>query len=443
MARNVVVMGAAGKDFHVFNTCYRGRPEFNVVAFTATQIPYIDDRRYPASLAGPGYPGGIPIHPEESLEQLIEEHGVDDVVFAYSDVSHEYVNERRALVEQAGASFSTFDVDATMLPSTKPVVAVCAVRTGCGKSQTSRRIVSILRSRGLRTIVVRHPMPYGDLEAQRVQRFAALEDMVKHRCTIEEMEEYEPHISSGAVVYAGVDYADILAQAEQEADVIVWDGGNNDTPFYRPNLWIAVADPHRPGHELGYFPGNINFQRADLVLINKVGTAKPDNVEEVKANAQRKNPRASIVMAYSPVSVADPGKIKGKRVLVVEDGPTLTHGHMAYGAGVIAAQKWGAAELVDPRPWAVGEIARTFEKFPDIGPLLPAMGYGDQQMSDLAATIERVPCDLVLVGTPIDLARVIEIEKPAMRVTYELEEVGDELVKALEAAVVLEETDCA
>lgn len=435
MVRKVLIMGAAGKDFHVFNTCYRGHPELQVVAFTATQIPHIDDRRYPASLAGPGYPEGIPIHPEEELPKLVKRLGVEQVVLAYSDVSHEYVRERKKLVESAGARFSTFDVDATMLRSKRPVIAVCAVRTGCGKSQTSRRIVSLLRERDLRTIVVRHPMPYGDLEAQRVQRFATLEDLAKHRCTIEEMEEYEPHIRNGAVVYAGVDYAAILAEVEREADAIVWDGGNNDTPFYKPDLWIAVADPHRPGHETSFFPGSINFERADLILINKVDTAEPKNVTAVEAAARRVNPRAEVVTAASPVSVPRPEDIRGKRVLVIEDGPTLTHGHMKYGAGIVAARKWGAASIVDPRPYAVGEIAETFQKYRDIGTLLPAMGYGDRQMADLAATIDSVPCDLVLVGTPIDLARIITIRRPSMRVTYELAEHGDGLVRALERAV--------
>ncbi|MCZ6596951.1 MAG: cyclic 2,3-diphosphoglycerate synthase [Planctomycetota bacterium] len=435
MVHKVLIMGAAGKDFHVFNTCYRGRDDVRVVAFTATQIPHIDDRRYPAALAGPGYPEGIPIHPEEELVDLIREHGIDEVVFAYSDVRHDYVDERRILVEDAGSRFSTFDVDGTMLESSKPVIAVCAVRTGCGKSQTSRRVVSLLRERGLRTIAIRHPMPYGDLEKQAVQRFATLEDMERHECTIEEMEEYEPHIQSGAIVYAGVDYEAILLAAEQEADVIVWDGGNNDTPFYRPDLWITVADPHRPGHELNYFPGRTNFERADLILLNKVGTAPPAGVEEVERNARDLNPDALLVRAASPVHVSDPEAIRGKRVLVIEDGPTLTHGEMRFGAGIVAAERWGAAELVDPRPWAVGEIAETFEKYPDIGTLLPAMGYGRQQMQDLARTIDAVDCDLVLIATPIDLARVIDIEKPNLRVTYDLDEEGDDFLAAILAAV--------
>jgi predicted GTPase len=424
-------MGAAGKDFHVFNTCYRQRADARVVAFTATQIPHIDDRRYPPALAGPNHPDGIPIRPEEELAELVRSERVDEVVFAYSDVGLDYVEERRRIVEGAGARFSTFDVDATMLPSTKPVIAVCAVRTGCGKSQTSRRVVSLLREAGLATVVVRHPMPYGDLERQRVQRFATLDDMEREDCTIEEMEEYEPHIRNGAVVFAGVDYEAILAAAEAEADVIVWDGGNNDTPFYRPSLWITVADPLRPGHELCYFPGRVNFERADLIVLNKIGSATPEGIAEVERNAARLNPRATLVRARSPVSVSDPDAIRGKRVLVVEDGPTLTHGEMQYGAGVVAAERWGAAEIVDPRPFAVGEIAETFRKYPAVGRVLPAMGYGRRQMDDLAATIAAADCDLVLVGTPIDLARVVRIEKPNMRVTYDLAEEGGELAAAV------------
>ncbi|MAE28256.1 MAG: GTPase [Planctomycetes bacterium] len=435
MSHNILIMGAAGKDFHVFNTCYRDNAAATVVAFTATQIPHIDDRRYPSSLAGPNYPEGIGIYPEEELEALIAEHAVDEVVFAYSDVNEDYLAVRRALVEGAGARFSLFDVDATMIRSSKPVIAVCAVRTGCGKSQTSRKVVSLLRERGLNTIAIRHPMPYGDLAKQAVQRFATLEDMVAHDCTIEEMEEYEPHITNGAVVYAGVDYGAILAEAEQEADVILWDGGNNDTPFYKPDLWITVADPHRPGHELNYFPGTENFTRADLILINKVDTAEEAGTLEIEANASRLNPEATLVRAASPVSVADPSAIAGKRVLVVEDGPTMTHGEMKFGAGTVAARKWGAAECVDPRPWAVGEIAQTYEKYPDIGDLLPAMGYGEGQMRDLEQTIAAADCDLVLVGTPIDLARIIEIDKPHMRVGYDLDEEGSALIEAVAAAI--------
>ncbi len=431
MPHNVLIMGAAGKDFHVFNTCYRDRGDARVVAFTATQIPHIEDRRYPPSLAGGLYPDGIPIHPEEQLAELIAKHGVDEVVFAYSDVDFAYLDERRALVEAAGAKFSTFDVDATMIRSSKPVIAVVATRTGCGKSQTSRRVVSLLRERGLRTIAIRHPMPYGDLAKQAVQRFATLDDLVKHECTIEEMEEYEPHIQSGAIVYAGVDYAAILAEAEKEADVILWDGGNNDTPFYEPDLWITVADPHRPGHELRYFPGTVNFERADLILINKCDTADDEGIAQVESNARRINPDAIVVRADSPVRVDHPDQIRGKRVLVVEDGPTLTHGEMKFGAGIVAAEKWGAAEIVDPRQWAKGEIAETFAKYPDIGTLLPAMGYGKRQMKDLEETIAAADCDLVLVGTPIDLARVIRIETPSMRVRYDLAEHGNALAEAV------------
>lgn len=436
MPENVLIMGAAGKDFHVFNTCYRGRKGSRVVAFTATQIPHIDDRSYPAVLAGPDYPEGIPIFPEEQLAELIRSKNVQQVVFAYSDVDLDYLAERRRIVEGAGARFSTFDVDATMIPSKKPVIAVCAVRTGCGKSQTSRRIVSLLRERGLRTIAVRHPMPYGDLSKQIVQRFASVEDMKRHHCTIEEMEEYEPHIRNGAVVYAGVDYGRILAEAEKEADVILWDGGNNDTPFYRPDLWITVADPHRPGHESRYFPSRVNFERADVILINKVDTADPRDVEKVEQAAAQLNPRAKVVRAKSPVSVdGDPQSIAGKRVLVIEDGPTLTHGEMKYGAGIVAAKKWGAAEIVDPRRYAVGEIADTYRKYPNIGTLLPAMGYGQRQMADLEATIAACPCDLVLVATPIDLSRVVRIRQPYMRVLYELDEQGTGLRDSLEKAI--------
>lgn len=434
MAHKVLIMGAAGKDFHVFNTCYRDDPNTRVVAFTATQIPHIDDRKYPASLAGPQYPDGIQIHPEEKLVELIGEHGVDEVIFAYSDVSEAYLDERRKLVEGAGAKFNGFDVEKTMIPSSKPVIAVVAVRTGCGKSQTSRRVVSLLRERGLKTIAIRHPMPYGDLAKQAVQRFATLEDLVKHECTIEEMEEYEPHISNGAVVYAGVDYAAILAEAEKEADVILWDGGNNDTPFYKPDLWITVADPHRPGHELNYFPGTVNFDRADLILINKCDTADEAGIATVEKNAAERNPSATVVRGDSPVTVSDPEAIRGKRVLVVEDGPTLTHGEMKYGAGTVAAEKCGAAEIVDPRPWATGEIAETYAKYTDIGKVLPAMGYGEKQMKDLEATINAVDCDLVLVGTPIDLGRVIDIQRPNLRVTYDLVEQGDAFVAAVERA---------
>jgi predicted GTPase len=436
MTRNILILGAAGRDFHVFNTCYRGRSEdVRVAAFTAAQIPHIEDRRYPAVLAGLGYPDGIPIRPEEQLELLIRHLQVDECVFAYSDVSREHLERQRRRVEAAGARFSLFDVDATMIRARKPVIAVCAVRTGCGKSQTSRWIVSLLREQGLRTIVIRHPMPYGDLAAQAVQRFATLEDMQRQRCTIEEMEEYEHHIRNGAVVYAGVDYGAILERAEREADVILWDGGNNDTPFYRPDLWITVADPHRPGHELSHWPGWVNFERADLILVNKVDSARPQDVAQVERNARERNPRARVVRTSSPLSVADPHAIRGRRVLAVEDGPTLTHGGMALGAATLAARQWGAAELVDPRPWLVGELKDTFAKYPGIGALLPAMGYGERQVRDLEATIAAVPCDLVLVGTPIDITRVVKVRQPVLRVTYSLDEPSGKLREAVLGAV--------
>ncbi len=421
MARKIIIMGAAGKDFHVFNTLYRDKEEFRVVAFTATQIPGIEGRIYPPELAGGLYPDGIPIRPEEDLADLIREHGVDEVVFAYSDVSYDYVDERRKIAEAAGAEFRTPDPRAVMIPSTKPVIAVCAVRTGCGKSQTTRRVVQILRDMGKQPVVVRHPMPYGDLVAQKVQRFASIEDMEKANCTIEEMEEYEPHIVRGVTVFAGVDYEAILREAEKEADVVVWDGGNNDTPFFKPDLHICVADPHRPGHELTYYPGRENFTMADVIVINKMDSADPANVEKVLANAAEHNPKAVIVKANSPVTGDDPSIIAGKRVLVVEDGPTLTHGEMKYGAGVVFARQHGAT-LVDPRPWAVNTIADTFRKYPGIGTLLPAMGYSDQQKKDLAETINNTDCDAVIIATPIDLARIIDIRKPYIRVRYELDD---------------------
>ena len=418
MSRKLLIMGAAGRDFHVFNSCYRDEPAFEVLAFTATQIPHIDDRRYPAELAGSRYPDGIPIHPETELDALLAAGNVDEVIFAYSDVSLAYVDERREQVESHGVAFSTFDVDATMLASSKPVIAVTAVRTGCGKSQTSRRVTQILGDLGRKTVVVRHPMPYGDLASQAVQRFADYDDLDRHDCTIEEREEYEPHLENGVIVYAGIDYAAILEQAQREADVVVWDGGNNDTPFYRPDLWIAIADPHRAGHELDYFPGAQNFARADLIIINKVGSADPDSIARVESNARRVNPGARVIRRDSVLDVPDPERIRGKRVLVIEDGPTTTHGGMAFGAGVLAARENGAAEIVDPRRWAVGEIAETFRHYPDTGALLPAMGYGEAQVRDLEATVDAVDCDLVLVATPIDLTRLIDIRKPNMRIGY-------------------------
>ncbi|MDH4073116.1 MAG: GTPase [Gammaproteobacteria bacterium] len=428
-------MGAAGRDFHVFNCCYRDNAGFRVIAFTATQIPHIEDRRYPPQLAGSLYPDGIPIVPEEDLEQLVRDNRVDDVIFAYSDVSRSYVDERRRRAEAAGARFAPFDIDATMLASRKPVVAVTAIRTGCGKSQTSRRVAAILRDAGRKVVAIRHPMPYGDLAKQAVQRFASVEDLDRHECTIEEREEYEPHISTGVIVYAGVDYAAILAEAEKEADVIVWDGGNNDTPFYKPDLWITVTDPHRVGDELDYFPGTANFERADLILINKIDSATDDQVRAVEANVARVNPGAIVVKARSPLDVPDPAAIRGKRVLAVEDGPTTTHGGMPFGAGVLAARQNGAAELVDPRRWAVGEIRDTFDRYPETGPLLPAMGYGEQQVADLEATINTVDCDLVLIATPIDLTHLVKIDKPHMRIGYRLEEEGDALAAAVTRAL--------
>jgi predicted GTPase len=418
MSRNLLIMGAAGRDFHVFNCCYRDNPEFRVLAFTATQIPHIQDRLYPAELAGSLYPEGIPIHPETELDTLLDAGNVDEVVFAYSDVSHAYVDARRDSVEAHGVAFSTFDVDATMLPSSKPVIAVTAVRTGCGKSQTSRRITHILRELGKKTVAVRHPMPYGDLARQVVQRFADMADLDRHDCTIEEREEYEPHLRNGVIVYAGIDYAAILEQAQEEADVIVWDGGNNDTPFYKPDLWIAIADPHRAGHELEYFPGTHNFARADLIVINKAGSADSKDIEVIEANARRVNPDARVIRRDSRLDVPHPEQIRGKRVLAIEDGPTTTHGGMAFGAGVLAARENGAAELVDPRPWAVGEIAETYRQYPDTGALLPAMGYGEAQTRDLEATIRATDCDLVLVATPIDLTRLVDIDQPHMRIRY-------------------------
>jgi len=428
-------MGAAGRDFHVFNCCYRDNPDFHVVAFTATQIPHIDDRQYPAVLAGSLYPEGIPIVREVDLDGLLADDSIDEVVFAYSDVHLDYIETRRKRVEAHGSAFSTFDVDASMLPSNKPVIAITAVRTGCGKSQVSRRITDILRSLGKKTVAIRHPMPYGDLANQAVQRFETYEDLDRHDCTIEEREEYEPHIENGVIVFAGADYAAILAEAEKEADVIVWDGGNNDTPFYKPDLWITVADPHRAGHELTYFPGTVNFERADVILIGKVGYADDANIKIVEENAQKVNPGATILRRRSPLHVPDPDAIAGKRVLVIEDGPTTTHGGMPFGAGVLAAMEHHAGELIDPRPWAVGEIAATFEKYPDIGDLLPAMGYGDTQIRDLEATVNAVDCDLVLVATPIDLTRLISIEKPNMRIGYSLPASDGSLTEAVKQAI--------
>jgi Predicted GTPase len=424
MPKRVIIMGAAGRDFHNFNVYFRDHPDYQVVAFTATQIPNIEGRRYPPELAGHLYPEGIPIYPEEELTDLIRRYQVDQVVFAYSDVSHEYVMHKASQALVAGADFRLMGTGSTMLTSRKPVVAVCAVRTGSGKSQTTRHVCDILRRMGHRVVVVRHPMPYGDLTAQVVQRFATYEDLDRYRCTIEEREEYEPHIDRGVVVYAGVDYERILRQAEEEADIVVWDGGNNDLPFFRPDLHIVVADPHRPGHEVRYHPGEANLRAADVVLINKVDTADPDGIAQVRRNIQEVNPQAIVVEAASPIFVEDPGAIQGRRVLVIEDGPTLTHGEMAYGAGVTAARRFGAAELVDPRPYAVRSIAETFRKYPHIGPLLPAMGYGDEQIRDLEETINATPCDLVLAATPVDIRRLLKVRYPVDRVRYELQVIG-------------------
>ena len=419
-----IIMGAAGRDFHNFNTYFRDNPDYQVVAFTATQIPNIEGRRYPPELAGNLYPEGIPIYPEAELDALIHRYQVHQVVFAYSDVPHEYVMHKGSQVLVAGADFRLMGTGSTMLESSKPVVAVCAVRTGSGKSQTTRHVCDVLQRMGKQVVVVRHPMPYGDLTTQIVQRFATYEDLDLHRCTIEEREEYEPHLDRGLVVYAGVDYERILRQAEEEADVIVWDGGNNDLPFFRPALHIVLADPHRPGHELCYHPGEANLRAAEVVVINKVDTASPEGVAQVRENIYAVNPQATVVEAASPIFVEDPAAVRGKRVLVIEDGPTLTHGGMAYGAGVVAARRFGAAELVDPRPYAVRSIAATLEKYPRIGPLLPAMGYGDEQIQDLEETINATPCDLVLVATPIDLRRLVNIRHPVDRVRYELQVIG-------------------
>jgi len=420
----IIIMGAAGRDFHNFNVYYRDNERYEVVAFTATQIPDIEGRTYPPALAGAGYPDGIPIEPEEKLEDLISTHDIDEVVFSYSDVPHEHVMHFASRVNHIGPDFKVMGGKHTMLASSKPVVAVCAVRTGSGKSQTTRRVAEILTESGKQVVVLRHPMPYGNLEEQRVQRFATLEDLDAHNCTIEEMEEYEPHINRGTVVYAGVDYEAILRQAEEEADVILWDGGNNDMPFIRPDVMITVADPHRPDHETTYFPGEANFRMADAIVINKIDTADSAGIQTVRQNIRQYNPTARVIDAASPLLVETPGLITGKRALVVEDGPTLTHGEMQYGAGVVAAEKYGAAELVDPRPFTVGKISETYQSYPEIGTLLPAMGYGDQQMQDLETTLNNADCDVVVIGTPIDLRRIIDIQHPSVRVTYELQEIG-------------------
>ncbi len=420
----VIIMGAAGRDFHNFNVYFRDRAAYEVVAFTATQIPNIESRTYPPELAGRLYPEGIPIYPEAELRRLIEELNINQVVFAYSDVSHQYVMDKASEVLATGADLRLLGPRATMLQSALPVISVCAVRTGAGKSQTSRRVADILRDLGKRVVTVRHPMPYGTLADQICQRFSSYEDLDRHHTTIEEREEYEPHIERGGVVYAGVDYEVILREAEKEADVILWDGGNNDLPFYKPDLHIVVADPLRAGHELTYYPGQANARMADVVVINKVDTADFDSVNAVRRNLRAINPGAIIVEAASPISVEDPREIRGKRVLVVEDGPTLTHGGMGYGAGIVAATRLGASEIVDPRPYAVGSIKEVYAKYAAIGAVLPAMGYGPRQIKELEQTINATPCDLVVVATPIDLRRVAEINKPCQRVRYELQEIG-------------------
>jgi predicted GTPase len=433
-----IILGAAGRDFHDFNVVFRSSARHRVVAFTAAQIPDIAGRIYPPELAGPRYPDGIPIHPESELPELIRKHSVRECCMSYSDLPHLEVMHKAALVSAAGADFRILGPDSTMLRSTKPVLAVCAVRTGSGKSQTTRRVSEVVRELGRKAAVVRHPMPYGDLARQVCQRFASSEDLERQDCTIEEREEYEPHLAMGNVVFAGIDYERILRQAESEADVILWDGGNNDLPFYRPDLHIVIADPHRPGHEISYYPGETNTRMADVVVINKVGTARPEDVATVEANVRRVNPRATILRADSPVSVDDPEAVRGKRVLVVEDGPTLTHGEMRYGAAYVAAQRFGARAIVDPRPFAVGSIRKTFEAYPHLTEILPAMGYGKKQMTELERTINAVDCDLVLVGTPIDLARLLHIDKPTMRVRYELDESTKHSLAAMVARVLEE-----
>ncbi|MGM0550542.1 MAG: cyclic 2,3-diphosphoglycerate synthase [Bacteroidota bacterium] len=427
MAKNVIIIGAAGRDFHNFNTYYRDNKEYNVVAFTAAQIPDIDGRKYPKELAGDLYPDGIPIYAEKELPRLIHELKVDDCAFSYSDVPYQKVMQVSAIVNAAGANFVLLGAKDTMVKSTKPVIAVGAVRTGCGKSQTSRRIIELLMEKGLKVVAVRHPMPYGDLVAQRVQRFADVKDLEKHKCTIEEMEEYEPHVVRGNVIYSGVDYEAILREAEKDpdgCDVVLWDGGNNDFPFYKPDLMVTVADPHRPGHELNYYPGEATLRLADVVVINKMDSANPEAIQEVRQNIMAVNPNAQVIDGASPIKVDDPEVIRGKRVLVVEDGPTLTHGEMKIGAGTVAAQKFGASECVDPRPYTVGKLTETFKTYPNIGALLPAMGYGDQQVKDLEKTINKTDCDSVIIGTPIDLNRIVNIKKPNTRVYYDLQEIG-------------------
>ena len=434
--RKVVIMGAAGRDFHNFNCLFRNNPDVEIVAFTATQIPDIEGRNYPPVLAGPLYPTGIPILAESELERLVKQHDIDEVWFSYSDVSHQYVMDKGAHVIAWGANFGVCSATRTMLKSSKPVIAIVAVRTGVGKSQTTRFVSNILKRLGKRVVAIRHPMPYGDLAKQACQRFAKYEDLDTQDCTIEEREEYEPHIDNGFVVYAGVDYEQILREAEKEADVILWDGGNNDTPFYRPDLYVTLLDPHRAGHELTYYPGMTNFLMADLLLINKVQTADPVKVEEIVERCRQYNPRARVIKCASTITVDKPDLIAGKRALVVEDGPTLTHGGMTYGAGWFAAKRAGAAEIVDPRPYAVGTIAETYKKYPNAANILPAMGYSDQQVADLEASINATPCDVVVEGTPIDLTRILKVDKPIAEVTYELEELEPGVIEEMVRAVV-------
>ncbi|HDP66974.1 MAG TPA: GTPase [Candidatus Marinimicrobia bacterium] len=425
--KNVLIIGAAGRDFHNYNTYFRDNDNYHVVAFTAAQIPDIDDRKYPADLAGKFYPDGIPIYAEEDLPELIKKYTVDECIFSYSDISYQKVMATSALVNACGANFTLLGPIHTMIKSTKPVIAVCATRTGCGKSQTSRKVIEILMQKGLKVVAIRHPMPYGNLIEQKVQRFATLDDLTKHKCTIEEMEEYEPHIIRGNVIYAGVDYEAIIRAAEQDpdgCDIILWDGGNNDFAFYKPDLTITVADPHRAGNELSYYPGEVNLRLADVVVINKIDSAAPEGIQTVRESINKVNPEAIVVDGASPIKVDKPELIRGKRVLVVEDGPTLTHGEMKIGAGTVAARKYNAIECVDPRPYTVGKLTETFRIYPNIGHLLPAMGYGEQQIKDLEATIEKTDCDSVIIGTPIDLNRILKINKPNTRVYYDLQEIG-------------------
>ncbi|MFA5478540.1 MAG: cyclic 2,3-diphosphoglycerate synthase [Candidatus Muiribacteriota bacterium] len=423
-ARRVLIMGAAGRDFHNFNTVYRDNKNYEVVCFTATQIPDIDGRKYPKELAGKNYPKGIPIYSEDNLEELIIKNKIDDVVFSYSDVNYEYVMRRAAIVNATGANFVMLGAAETMIKSKKPVISICATRTGCGKSQTTRKICNLLKAAGKKVVAVRHPMPYGDLVKQEVQRFATLKDLDKHKCTIEEREEYEPHVKNNTIIYAGVDYEKILREAEKEADIILWDGGNNDMPFFKPDVEVVVVDPHRAGDEIYYYPGEVNLRRADIIVINKIDSADGEMITELRENIRSANSKAIVVDAASPLLVEGYEKIKGKKVLVIEDGPTLTHGEMEYGAGIIAAEKYGAAEIIDPRPYVVGEIKKTFEKYPYIGTLLPAMGYSDKQIKDLEKSVNKTECELVIIATPINLTKLIKINKPMVFVSYELQEIG-------------------